>query len=110
MKETKAGIWYASFWFNYGMLLFRGFQFIPEGDPIPEEPEYLPEEWEKVREKYATDDEGVSAFYIMDKRKIKHSYDFVRDSHAEINANWHHAARGMVTVMQIYFQCRIIRN
>lgn len=99
-KRQETGIWYASFWFNYGMLLFRGFRFIPEGDPIPEEPEDLPEEWEKVREKYTQDDEGVSAFYIMDKRKIKHSYNFVRDSHAEINANWHRAARGMVTVIE----------
>ena len=100
VTRTETGIWYASFWFNSGMILFRRFQFIPKGEPIPEEPESLPEEWDEVREKYAVDDRGVSAFYIMDKRRIKSAYDFITDSHAEMNANWHLAARGMATVSE----------
>lgn len=100
VTRVETGIWYASFWFNSGMILFRRFQFVPKGEPIPEEPEYLPEEWDEVRKKYAVDDRGVSAFYIMDKRRIKSAYDFIKDSHAEMNANWHLAARGMVTVSE----------
>ena len=59
-KRQETGIWYASFWFNYGMLLFRGFRFIPEGDPIPEEPEYLPEsDLKYAREVLIDDNEGA---------------------------------------------------